>query len=70
MSGNADQKRIEMVLEIVGLRERAPESGAGLLTRNAAAARYCPGAFPTPDFVILDEPTDGLDPQGCVKFAP
>jgi ABC-2 type transport system ATP-binding protein len=64
MSGGADQQRIEMVLEIVGLRERAHDPvrvySHGMRQRLGIAQAL----LPNPEFVILDEPTDGLDPQG------
>jgi ABC-2 type transport system ATP-binding protein len=64
MSGGADRQRIEMVLEIVGLRERAKDPvrvySHGMRQRLGIAQAL----LPNPEFVILDEPTDGLDPQG------
>ncbi|HEX8138491.1 MAG TPA: ABC transporter ATP-binding protein [Pyrinomonadaceae bacterium] len=64
MSGGATQKRIEEVLDIVGLRERAREPvrvySHGMRQRLGIAQAL----LPAPEFVILDEPTDGLDPQG------
>lgn len=64
MSGGADRQRIEMVLEIVGLRERAQDPvriySHGMRQRLGIAQAL----LPNPEFVILDEPTDGLDPQG------
>jgi ABC-2 type transport system ATP-binding protein len=64
MSGGAEPKRIEMALEIVGLRERAQDPvrvySHGMRQRLGIAQAL----LPNPEFVILDEPTDGLDPQG------
>ena len=64
MSGGADPQRIEMVLEIVGLRDRANDPvkvySHGMRQRLGIAQAL----LPNPEFVILDEPTDGLDPQG------
>jgi ABC-2 type transport system ATP-binding protein len=64
MSGGATRKRIEEILEIVGLRARANEPvrvySHGMRQRLGIAQAL----LPAPEFVILDEPTDGLDPQG------
>jgi ABC-2 type transport system ATP-binding protein len=67
MSGGAEPKRIESVLEIVGLRERARDPvrvySHGMRQRLGIAQAL----LPNPEFVILDEPTDGLDPQGLCE---
>jgi ABC-2 type transport system ATP-binding protein len=68
MSGGTEQQRIEMVLEIVGLRERAHDPvrvySHGMRQRLGIAQAL----LPNPEFVILDEPTDGLDPQGLCEI--
>ena len=64
MSGGAGAERIREVLEIVGLTERATDPvrvySHGMRQRLGIAQAL----LPSPEFVILDEPTDGLDPQG------
>jgi ABC-2 type transport system ATP-binding protein len=68
MSGGAERQRIEKVLEIVGLRERAHDPvrvySHGMRQRLGIAQAL----VPNPEFVILDEPTDGLDPRGLSEM--
>jgi ABC-type multidrug transport system ATPase subunit len=64
MSGGAEERRIKEVLGIVGLSARAGDPvriySHGMKQRLGIAQALLPG----PDLIILDEPTDGLDPQG------
>lgn len=64
MSGGADRRRINQVLDIVGLRARAGDKvrvySHGMRQRLGIAQAL----LPSPEVIILDEPTDGLDPQG------
>ena len=64
MSGGATTRRIEEALSIVGLSTRAHEPvrvySHGMRQRLGIAQAL----LPSPEFIILDEPTDGLDPQG------
>lgn len=64
MSGGANRRQIEETLDLVGLPTRGGDPvrtySHGMRQRLGIAQAL----LPHPEFIILDEPTDGLDPQG------
>lgn len=65
-AGNVDLKRVDEVLEIVGLSEVAKKGpgkfSLGMSQRLGLAAAI----LSNPKYLILDEPANGLDPEGIV----
>ncbi|EAY27145.1 ABC transporter ATP-binding protein [Microscilla marina] len=66
--GNIDKKRIDEVLEIVGLsndaHRRVKQYSLGMKQRLGLALSF----LNDPDLLILDEPTNGLDPNGIKEI--
>ena len=64
MSGGAGQKQIDETLDLVGLLDRARDPVRAYSHGMRQRLGIAQALLPHPRFIILDEPTDGLDPQG------
>lgn len=63
-----DQERIGMLLEQVGMGERADRPVKGYSTGMKQRLGLAAALLNDPDLVILDEPTNGLDPAGIQEM--
>lgn len=64
LSGACDSKRIDQVLDVVGLLDRANDKVKTFSHGMSQRLGIAQALLPNPKLVILDEPTNGLDPQG------
>ena len=64
LNGEVDERRIDEVLDIVGLRERADSKIGDYSHGMKQRLGIANALINEPELVILDEPTSGLDPQG------
>lgn len=66
--GNVDTKRIDEVIEIIGLKDRIDDKVKKYSLGMKQRLGLGQALLPKPKLLILDEPTNGLDPIGIVDF--
>ena len=66
--GNVDKKRIDEVIEIIGLKNRIDDKVKKYSLGMKQRLGLGQALLPKPKLLILDEPTNGLDPIGIVDF--
>jgi lantibiotic transport system ATP-binding protein len=64
LSGGVGAKHVDEVLDIVDLRERAGDPVRTFSYGMRQRLGIAQALLPRPELIILDEPTNGLDPQG------
>lgn len=68
LSGNFDQDTAAEVIERVGLSERIHSKVASYSHGMRQRLALAQALLPEPEILLLDEPTDGLDPEGIKWF--
>jgi ABC-2 type transport system ATP-binding protein len=64
MTGPVSEERIDEVLEIVGLEDRANSRVGGFSHGMKQRLGIAQALLHAPELIVLDEPTSGLDPRG------
>ncbi|MCZ7556229.1 MAG: ABC transporter ATP-binding protein [Bacteroidia bacterium] len=62
--GEVDKRRIDEVLDVVGLLDRGGDRVKAYSHGMKQRLGIAQALLPRPEFLVLDEPTNGLDPQG------
>jgi ABC-2 type transport system ATP-binding protein len=64
MTGPVSEERIDEVLDIVALRDRAEDRVGGFSHGMKQRLGIAQALLHSPELIVLDEPTSGLDPRG------
>jgi ABC-2 type transport system ATP-binding protein len=66
--GGFPPEQVPLVLEMVGLTSRADDKVANYSLGMKQRLGIATALLPNPELIILDEPTNGLDPAGIVEI--
>jgi ABC-2 type transport system ATP-binding protein len=64
LAGQADESRVEDVLDVVGLADAADRRAGGFSLGMRQRLSLATALLTDPELLILDEPANGLDPEG------
>ena len=64
MTGPVSEERLDEVLDIVALRDRADDRVGGFSHGMKQRLGIAQALLHSPELIVLDEPTSGLDPRG------
>jgi ABC-2 type transport system ATP-binding protein len=64
LAGRADPSRVDDVLELTGLKDAADRRIGGFSLGMRQRLGLATALLPHPELLILDEPANGLDPEG------
>jgi ABC-2 type transport system ATP-binding protein len=68
LSGGDDEDRVDECLRLVGLEDRGDDRVRGYSQGMRQRLGLAQALLTNPELVILDEPTNGLDPQGILDI--